>query len=121
MRSLIIVAALLALSVSAFAQAELIPTFTVTCPSGYIRFRLVSQESRARPLERMLLQNYDRQLSLLKFMRFLSQSPARFIRVFQSLSLSNKENQVLHQTLVRYCCHDKRKRRNYSDAWHALA
>ena len=73
------------------------------------------------PMERMLLQNYDRQLSLLKFMRFLSQSPARFIRVFQSLSLSNKENRVLHQAIVRYCCHDQRKRRNYSDAWHALA
>ena len=73
------------------------------------------------PLERMLLQNHDRRLSLLKFMRFLSQNPARFIQVLQSLSLSKQENRALHETLVRYCCYDKRKRRNYSDSWHALA
>jgi hypothetical protein len=73
------------------------------------------------PLERMLLQNYDRRLSLLKFMRFLSKSPARFIRVLQSHSLCKQENQVFHEALVRYCCYDKRKRQNYSEAWDALA
>jgi hypothetical protein len=73
------------------------------------------------PLERTLLQNHDRQLSLLKFMRYLSQSPARLIRVFQSHSLSKQENRSLHEALARYCCYDKRKRRNYSDAWDALA
>jgi hypothetical protein len=73
------------------------------------------------PLERRLRQNYDRRLSLLKFMRWLSQSPARCIRVFQSFSLSKQENRALHQSLVRYCCYDKRKHRNYSDIWHALA
>lgn len=73
------------------------------------------------PLERMLLQNYDRRLSLLKFMRFLSQSPTHFIRVLQSFSLSTQENRALHKALVRYCCYDKRKHRNYSDTWDALA
>lgn len=73
------------------------------------------------PLERTLLQNHDRRLSLLKFMRFLSQSPARFIRVLQSFSLSQPENRALHQALARYCCYDKRKRQNYSDTWDALA
>jgi hypothetical protein len=73
------------------------------------------------PLERTLLQNHDRRLSLLKFMRYLSQSPARLIRVFQSFSLSQQENRALHEALARYCCYDKRKRRNYSDTWDALA
>ena len=73
------------------------------------------------PLERRLLQNYDRRLSLLKFMRFLSRCPARFIGVLQSLSLSKQENRVLHESLARYCCYDKRKRRNYSETWDALA
>jgi hypothetical protein len=73
------------------------------------------------PLERMLLQDHHRRLSLLKFMRFLSQSPARLIRVLQSFSLSKQENRALHEALARYCCYDKRKRRNYSDAWDALA
>lgn len=73
------------------------------------------------PLERMLLQNHDRRLSLLKFMRFLAHSPARFLRVLQSRSLAQQENRALHEALVRYCCYDKRKRPNYSDTWDALA
>jgi hypothetical protein len=72
-------------------------------------------------LERTLRQNYDRRLSLLKFMRFLSKSPARFIRVLRSLLLCDHENQTLHETLVRYCCYDQRKRQNYSETWDALA
>jgi hypothetical protein len=73
------------------------------------------------PLERRLLQNYDRRLSLLKFMRFLSKSPARFIRVLQSPSFCQQEHRVFHEALVRYGCYDKRKRQNYSEAWDALA
>lgn len=73
------------------------------------------------PLERTLLRNYDRRLSLLKFMRFLSQNPARFICTFRSLTLTDLENRALHETLVRYCCYDLRKRQNYSETWDALA
>jgi hypothetical protein len=72
-------------------------------------------------LERTLLQNYDRRLSLMKFMRFLSKSPARLIHVLRSLRLSDRENRTLHEILVRYCCYDKRKRPNYSETWDALA
>jgi hypothetical protein len=73
------------------------------------------------PLERRLLQNHDRWLSLMKFMRFLSQSPARLIRVLQSFSSSERENRALHEALVRYCSYDKRKLQNYSETWDALA
>ncbi len=73
------------------------------------------------PLERTLLQHYDRRLSLLKFMRFLSKNPAHLIRTFRSLTLTHQENQAWYQTLVRYCCYDKRKRQNYSQTWNALA
>jgi hypothetical protein len=72
-------------------------------------------------LERALRQNYDRRLSLLKFMRFLSKNPARIISVLQSLKFSDHENQTLHKTLLRYCCYDVRKRQNYSETWDALA
>ena len=72
-------------------------------------------------LERTLQQNYDRRLSLLKFMRFLAQSPARFIQVWRSLLLSDHENRALYEILVRYCCYDQRKRQNYSETWDALA
>jgi hypothetical protein len=73
------------------------------------------------PLERTLLQHYDRRLSLLKFMRLLSQNPAHLILALQSLALSDQENQAWHKTLVRYCCYDLRKRQNYSKTWDALA
>ena len=73
------------------------------------------------PLERTLQQNYSRRLSLLKFMRFLSKSPAHFIRVLQSSSLCKQENRVFLEALVRYCCYDIRKRQNYSETWDALA
>jgi hypothetical protein len=72
-------------------------------------------------LERTLRQIYDRRLSLLKFMRFLAKSPARFIQILRSLLLSDHENRALHETLVRYCCYDQRKRQNYSETWDALA
>ena len=72
-------------------------------------------------LERAVRQHHDRRLSLLKFMRFLAQSPTRIIRVLQSIALGDQENQPLYQTLGRYCCYDKRKRPNYSEIWDALA
>jgi len=72
-------------------------------------------------LERTLLQNYNRRLSLLKFMRFLSKGPASLSPVLRSLLLSDQENRTLFETLVRYCCYDKRKRQNYSQTWDALA
>lgn len=73
------------------------------------------------PLERTLRENYARRLSLLKFMRFLAQSPARLIRVLRSLAAGEHENRALQETLVRYCCYDQRKRQNYSEMWEALA
>jgi len=72
-------------------------------------------------LAQTLHQNYDRRLSLLKFMRFLAKSPARFIRVLRSRWLCDHENRALYETLVRYCCYDQRKRQNYSEMWDALA
>ncbi len=72
-------------------------------------------------LERTLRKNYDRRLSLLKLMGFLAKSPARFIRVVRALSLGHHENRTLYETLVRYCCYDRRTRQNYSQTWEALA
>lgn len=71
--------------------------------------------------ERTLRQKDDHRLSLLKFTRFLSKSPARFVQVLRALSLEHHENHGLIQTLIRYCCYDRRKRRNYSQTWDALA
>jgi hypothetical protein len=53
------------------------------------------------PPERWLRQNYDRRLSLLKFMRFLSQDPARLLRVLQALKLGEPENRAGAILLLR--------------------
>jgi len=73
------------------------------------------------PLARAVRQNHSRRLSLLKFIRFLAQHPARLIGVLQSRTLTDQDNQALHKTLARYCCYDLRKRQNYSEIWDALA
>ncbi len=72
-------------------------------------------------LEASLRQRYGRRLSLLKFMNYLSRNPANLLRALLSLSMGETEARNFHEALVRYCCYDKRKRRNYSEIWEALA
>jgi hypothetical protein len=64
---------------------------------------------------------YERRLSLLKFIRYLSVGPANFLRALRSLSISDAQARAFHEALVRYCCYDKRKRQNYSELWENLA
>ena len=73
------------------------------------------------PLEASLRRRYGRRLSLLKFMRFLSVGPANFLRALRSLAMDDAQARGFHGALGRYCCYDKRKRQNYSEAWEALA
>jgi hypothetical protein len=73
------------------------------------------------PLERALRQKYRRQLSLLKFMNYLSKTPAHFIRALRFFLLPEKEKTTFLDALARYCCYDKRNRRNFSDVWFSLA
>ena len=54
-------------------------------------------------------------------MRYLSVGPANFLRALRSLQMGDAEARGFHEALVRYCCYDKRKRQNYSEAWEALA
>ena len=73
------------------------------------------------PLAAVLRRGYERRLSLLKFMRYLSVCPMNFLRALHSLSMGIAQARTFHKALVRYCCYDKRKRQNYSEAWEALA
>jgi uncharacterized protein (DUF2336 family) len=54
-------------------------------------------------------------------MNYLSINPANFVRALRSLSMSETQARSFHEALVRYCCYDRRKRRNYSDVGGALA
>ncbi len=73
------------------------------------------------PLEKILRRRYARRLSFLKFMRFLSLGPANFLRALRSLSICDDQARDFHDALVRYCCYDKRKRKNYSEVRETLA
>lgn len=72
-------------------------------------------------IEPILRHKYRRRLSLLKFMKYLSSNPVNFLRALGSLSMTQTQTPSFHETLLRYCCYDKRKRRNYSDAWESSA
>jgi hypothetical protein len=73
------------------------------------------------PLAAVLRSRYKRRLSLLKFMRYLSGGQLNFLRALRSLLTGDAQAHTFHKALVRYCCHDKRKRQNYCDVWEALA
>jgi len=64
---------------------------------------------------------YGRQLSLLKFMRYISATTTNFLRALHSLSSDNEQTQISPNSLLRYCCYDKRKRQNFSETWDGLA
>lgn len=73
------------------------------------------------PLAAVLRRRYQRRLSLLKFMRYLSGGQANFLRALRSLLRADAPAHAFHQALVRYCCYDQRKRQNYCEVWEALA
>lgn len=73
------------------------------------------------PLAAVLRRRYQRRLSLLKFMRYLSGGQANFLRALRSLLRVDTQAHTFHKALVRYCCYDKRQRKNYCDVWEALA
>lgn len=83
----------------------------ITCATNILHGTLASA----------LHHKYSRKLSLLKFIQYLSRSPANFLRALRSLSFRDAQAHSFLKVLLRYCCYDKRKRQNYSDAWDALA
>lgn len=73
------------------------------------------------PLEAAVRRRFRRNLSLLKFMRYLSAGPANFLRALCSLSMNDAQARSFHHALARYSCYDKRKRQNYTQLWETLA
>jgi hypothetical protein len=69
---------------------------------------------------RIILANHGRRLSLLKFMKYLS-NPSNIIRVVRSVSGTQEEMRSIHKALAKYCCYDKRRRLNYLEMWDLLA
>ena len=67
------------------------------------------------PLQLRLSQTYQARISLLKLMRFLCASPDNFTRAVLSLSADTLEAQSFTKTVLRYCCYDRRKRKNHHE------
>ena len=56
-----------------------------------------------------------RDLSLLKFSRYLGKKPIRMERICDWLRAGARADDPVCQSLRKYCCYDKRKRENYQE------
>ena len=68
------------------------------------------------PLYNAILRHSNKQLSLMKFMRYVQQNPTQLPR----LLLHGRRDSKLLDAVARYCTYDKRKRRNFVDNVRAL-
>ena len=73
------------------------------------------------PLSRAIWRQHRRHLSLLKLMKFLSTAPHHFLQALDSLKKEDAQNRSFYETLLRYCCYDKRKRLNFTQIFEQLA
>ena len=74
-----------------------------------------------RRCEQAVFHACRRRLSLLKFVKYVTASPANLVRLFRLLSGTREDRDALCKVLARYCCYDKRKRRNFNETWESLA
>ena len=58
---------------------------------------------------------YDRDLSLQKFLKRLTRSPELFGMIFQAFGNQSADPLPVWEHLERYCCYDKRTRKNFFD------
>jgi hypothetical protein len=68
------------------------------------------------PLDHAILRHSNKQLSLMKFMRYLRQNPSQLPR----LLVKGLWNIHLLDAVARFCTYDKRKRRNFVDNVHSI-
>jgi len=60
--------------------------------------------------------HFQRHLSMLSFFNELNCNPERITKILSVLSQSFEQDDLIWQTLVRYCCHEKRKRLNFHES-----
>jgi len=58
---------------------------------------------------------YDRDLSIQKFLKRLSRMPELFGMIFKAFETPSSEALPVWEHLLRYCCYDKRTRKNFFD------
>lgn len=72
-------------------------------------------------LEKTLLRKYQAHISILKLINFVTSIPGNMLRAIYSLSLNDSQADDFHQTILRYCCYDRRKRRNFCQILEEIA
>lgn len=70
---------------------------------------------------RKVREQSDRRLSLLKFLKYLSASPGNLLRLLRWNSVPPVQQHEILKALVKYCCYDMRKRKNFQEVWESLA
>jgi len=55
-------------------------------------------------------QGYNRDLSMMKFMIYLTKNPEKITELLQDLNRSAKTLAIIYHKLIKYCAYDKRKR-----------
>lgn len=74
-----------------------------------------------RKFESILWRKHRRRMSLLKFMDYLAAGPKQLMRVLDPAA-DQAEAASLEKALAKYCCYDKRKKRqNFAEIWEMLA
>lgn len=71
-------------------------------------------------LSKAIKLRYQRDISLLKLVRFLSSAPIHFLHALDSLSMTDDQNHDYYKSLKRYCCYDRRKRKNFVKTFESL-
>lgn len=72
------------------------------------------------PCMRRVRNSQGRELSLLKFIRYLARHPEMAGSLDRMLAGGNGDEEQTLRAVARYCCYDKRKRANFNEIWDSL-
>jgi hypothetical protein len=72
------------------------------------------------PCSRRVRDSLGRELSLLKFIRYLARHPQMAGSLARILAGDNGHEPRVLGAVARYCCYDKRKRPNFNQTWDSL-
>lgn len=65
------------------------------------------------PARVIIKQHFNKEISILKITAFIGENPMNMIEIIEELLLYNNEPKDKLKALARYCCYEKRNRRNY--------
>ena len=70
------------------------------------------------PARTIIKQHFNKEISIIKLTAFIGENPMNMIEIIDELLFYDNEPKEKLKALVRYCCYDKRTRRNYHQFAH---